>query len=495
MPPSSPRRKFPLAKTLHPHAKGILEHLDQVAVELDPARRAELFADLGADYCEAKMYGRGIAMYEQSIAEQPSLRIKTRLAVLLISLYGEPGIARAIALLGDHDLDEIMYDGWSINTWMRLKQDAVSRQQQKAALEQRQPNLRDIVGESPPVINICEQILTYAPTSLPILITGPTGSGKEVVAKTIHACSRLSKRDFVAQNCASLPDTLLESELFGYARGAFTDADPKGKPGRFELANNGTLFLDEVGDLSLAAQAKILRALQEQEIERLGGTSPIKVNVRLIAATNKNLTEAVREHQFREDLLSRLSGARITLPPLGQRVSDLPLLARRFLNKYGLKSADGPFSDYDIHRWVQVEYLGRGKPLFEWLQKSPLRPEGSIRDFEYAVRRAVANGELKHYGDYSFVDNLIIRFEGDEFRWILGPRVVSANLEYEDYKSAHRLCHTRRAVARLLGVSESTLSRRRWKGSLPSIAEGGQGSRRKKAKAPSHSKSPGGTSA
>ena len=165
-----------------------------------------------------------------------------------------------------------------------------------------------------------------------MLITGESGTGKELIAKAIHYNSSRRGKPFVAINCAAIPETLMESEIFGHEKGAFTDASAR-KTGQFELANEGTLFLDEIGDLPLLTQAKILRVLQEKEFLRVGGTKTIKVDVRLVAATNKDLVKATKEGRFREDLFYRINVIPIFLPPLRERKEDIPSLIEHFINK------------------------------------------------------------------------------------------------------------------------------------------------------------------
>jgi transcriptional regulator with GAF, ATPase, and Fis domain len=166
-----------------------------------------------------------------------------------------------------------------------------------------------------------------------VLITGETGTGKELVARLVHALSPRVDKPFLAINCAAIPETLLETELFGHEKGAFTGASQR-KPGKFELAHRGTLFLDEIGDLPLLLQAKILRALEEKRFERVGGTAPLQVDVRVVAATNRNLKAAVAARQYREDLFFRLSVFPILIPPLRDRPRDIPTLARYFIDKF-----------------------------------------------------------------------------------------------------------------------------------------------------------------
>jgi Nif-specific regulatory protein len=194
-------------------------------------------------------------------------------------------------------------------------------------------DIRNIVGSSRAMQHVYEQVAQVATTATTVLVRGESGTGKELVAHALHYSSPRAKKPLVKVSCGALPESLIESELFGYEPGAFTDARAQ-KKGRFELANGGTLFLDEVGELSPATQVKLLRVLQEKEFERLGGVQSIKVNVRVVAATNKDLEAAVKEGGFREDLYYRLNVYSIYLPPLRERRPDVPLLADHFVEKY-----------------------------------------------------------------------------------------------------------------------------------------------------------------
>lgn len=193
--------------------------------------------------------------------------------------------------------------------------------------------LHNMVGKSDKIRPVLELIRTVAPSNCTVLIRGETGTGKEIVAEAIHYCGPRRSQPFVAINCAAIPEALMESELFGYEKGAFTDATTA-KPGKFELASGGILFMDEIGDMSLALQSKILRVIENRSFERLGGTKSVKVNPRLIAATNKNLEELMAKKSFREDLYYRLNVVSIHVPPLRERKEDIPLLVNHFLKKY-----------------------------------------------------------------------------------------------------------------------------------------------------------------
>lgn len=230
-----------------------------------------------------------------------------------------------------------------------------------------------LIGESTAMKAISSKIEQIADTKTTVLIVGESGTGKELVAKALHYNSGRRARPFVAINCAAIPESLIESELFGYEKGAFTNAQGK-KPGQFEMAHTGTLFLDEIGELSLATQAKILRALQEREFLRVGGTSPIRVDVRLVTATNKNLDEAVRKGAFREDLYYRVNVIPIHLPPLRDRREDVPLLLKHFIAKRSEEDGAPPktFTDEAIQLLLRHDW------------------PGNVRELENVVEQAVA---------------------------------------------------------------------------------------------------------
>src|SRR3954467_15451734 len=224
-----------------------------------------------------------------------------------------------------------------------LKSVSQALEKRRLVLENKQLRARlagvssPIVGQSPALRATLDIIRQAAPSSATVLLLGESGTGKELFARALHEHSTRAQAPFVPINCAAIPESILESELFGYERGAFTGAVAR-KEGRIERAQGGTLFLDEVGELSPAVQVKLLRFLQEGEIERLGGTSPVKVDSRVVAATNRDLASAVQSGKFREDLYSRLNVIRVLLPPLRERLEDIPLLADHFVGKYAAKN-------------------------------------------------------------------------------------------------------------------------------------------------------------
>ncbi|MEX2511895.1 MAG: sigma-54 dependent transcriptional regulator [Cyclobacteriaceae bacterium] len=248
----------------------------------------------------------------------------------------------------------------------------------------------DMIGESEAISLVKETIEKVAPTDARVLITGPNGTGKELVAHWIHQKSNRASSPFIAVNCAAIPAELIESELFGHEKGAFTSA-MKQRQGKFEQAHGGTLFLDEIGDMSLSAQAKVLRALQEHKISRVGGDKDIKVDVRVLAATNKDLKKEIKEGNFREDLYHRISVILIQVPPLRERMEDIPLLVDRFLE--------------DIAKEYGTSKKGIGKEALKRLQQFPWT--GNIRELRNVIERLVILGDknitsedIKKYADY-----------------------------------------------------------------------------------------------
>jgi len=230
----------------------------------------------------------------------------------------------------------------------------------------------NIIGKSKPMLKIYDMIDKIAQSKASVLISGPSGTGKELIAKAIHYGGKRKNGPFVSVNCGALTETLLESELFGHERGAFTGAISM-KKGRFELADHGTLFLDEVGDMPPALQVKLLRVLQEMEFERVGGTSTIKVDVRVLSASNRNIKDDVKEGVFREDLFYRLNVIQIDVPPLRQRVDDIPLLVKHFIDKYrtGDRTRE---TALDPETWKRIY-------RYPW--------PGNVRELENVVERAL----------------------------------------------------------------------------------------------------------
>lgn len=228
--------------------------------------------------------------------------------------------------------------------------------------------LNDIVGHSEAIVRAKELILLYARTESPVLVQGATGTGKELFASALHVASQRSEGPFVCINCGAIPPDLFESELFGYSSGAFTGAKKEGKMGKIELANKGTLFLDEVGEMPLAAQVKLLRVLEDKMISRLGSTHPIKVDFRLVVATNRDLKTMIKEGQFREDLFYRVSAMSVHIPPLCERREDIPVLARNVLDR--LERSDVSCSRDTLDILLKYNWPGNVRELRNILERA-----------------------------------------------------------------------------------------------------------------------------
>jgi len=236
-----------------------------------------------------------------------------------------------------------------------------------------------IIGKSGKIASVAQNIQKVAPSKTTVLILGESGTGKELFARAIHNLSPRREYPFVPINCAAIPRELLESELFGHEKGAFTGADFR-KLGKFELADRGTIFLDEIGEMDIALQAKILRVLQEGEIERVGGLKTIKIDVRVIAASNKDLEKAVSEKAFREDLFYRLSVFPVKIPPLRERTEDIPLLVDFFLNKYcrELKAPLKSISNETMELLVNYSWKGNVRELENTIERAIILCDGKM---------------------------------------------------------------------------------------------------------------------
>ncbi|MGA8891862.1 MAG: sigma-54 dependent transcriptional regulator [Anaeromyxobacteraceae bacterium] len=301
--------------------------------------------------------------------------------------------------------------------------------------------LENVVGRSPALREVLDRAIRVAATDATVLLTGESGTGKELVARAIHAGSRRSTRPFVPVNCAAITETLLESELFGHARGAFTGA-VRARRGLFEEASGGTLFIDEIGETSPGFQAKLLRALQEGEVRRVGESTAIQVDVRVIAATNQDLQRAIAEKRFREDLFYRLNVVPLRIPPLRERREDIPLLARHFLERLNRRGGES-------RRWT-VEALARMLE-HDW--------PGNVRELENVVEQAAAlsAGREIQASDVSFGHDARSASTGPGTT--LADAVAAA--ERRAIEAALVRCGGDQArVARELGVSATTLWRK-----------------------------------
>ena len=302
-------------------------------------------------------------------------QVTSDIQVIMISGHGTVDAAVEAIKKGAYDFIEKPLDLNRLLITLRNAMDKTSLISETRTLKKKVARNYEMIGESAPMKKIRDMIDRVAPTDARVLITGSNGTGKELVARQLHEQSNRTGGQFVEVNCAAIPSELIESELFGHEKGSFTSAI-KQRKGKFELADKGTLFLDEIGDMSLSAQAKVLRALQEGRITRVGGDKDIAVDVRVIAATNKNLKEEISENRFREDLYHRLGVIIIHVPSLSERTDDIPLLADHFINQ--VCSEMGMPA-----KRIDEEAIGELKKL-PWT--------GNIREFRNVIERLIILG-------------------------------------------------------------------------------------------------------
>jgi two-component system, NtrC family, nitrogen regulation response regulator NtrX len=350
--------------------KEVLEYeKHEIDLAEDGARGIEMFASNSYDIvlCDIKMAKMdGIEVLEKL------MEVNTHVPVIMISGHGNIETAVEALKKGAYDFLEKPLDLNRLLITIRNAIDKSSLITQTQVLKKKVSRMYEIVGESEAVIQMKAMIDRVAATEARVLITGSNGTGKELVAHQIHEKSNRSKGPFVEVNCAAIPSELIESELFGHEKGSFTSAI-KQRIGKFEQANDGTLFLDEIGDMSLSAQAKVLRALQESRITRVGSDKDIHVNVRVIAATNKNIRKEIENNNFREDLYHRLSVILIHVPSLNERPNDIPVLAEHFntliCGEYGMS-----------RKFIKEDAI-------EELQK--IQWTGNIREFRNVLERLI----------------------------------------------------------------------------------------------------------
>lgn len=299
--------------------------------------------------------------------------------IIMMSGHGTVETAVKATKLGAYDFVEKPIELDRLLVLIRNAIAAKDLLQENKALRGQTATRRPLIAESPAMKQVAELIKRVAPTSGSVLITGENGTGKEVVAKTIHALSNRFKKPFIEVNCAAIPEELIESELFGHEKGAFTGAVQL-RRGRFDLADSGTLFLDEIGDMSLKTQAKVLRILQEQKFERVGGHDTHSIDVRIIAATNKDLKQEIEKGLFREDLYFRLNVVRIHLPPLRERPEDIASLAATFLREFSVlhQKPERTLSEDALQALTQHSWPGNVRELRNLLERLViLQGEGS----------------------------------------------------------------------------------------------------------------------
>ena len=303
------------------------------------------------------------------------------LPVVIISAYGSVENAVKATRLGAYDFIEKPPHADKILLTVRNALEMARLSEENRRLRQQTAPVKEIIGDSDAIRRLREQLRIVAPTNASVLITGENGTGKELVARALHAFSRRAHKAFVEVNCAAIPEELIESELFGHEKGAFTGATLR-RRGKFDLAHEGTLFLDEIGDMSLKTQAKILRILEEQRFERVGGSRPIQVDVRVVAATNKNLEEEIGKGSFREDLYHRINVIPLNVPPLRERGQDIPLLAAHFLKELAAENDVPPktFSDRALERLAAMPWPGNVRELKNFVWRLAILSPGAVID-------------------------------------------------------------------------------------------------------------------
>jgi len=360
--------------------KDILKDQKELKLEVDEAKDgAEGLAKLESEhydlaFCDIKMPKMDGMEVLQKAKEKG---IGT--TFIMISAHGTTEIAVDATKLGAYDFLQKPPDLNRLLITLRNALDKTNLVKETKTLKKKVSDKYQIIGKSKPIEDVLEMIEKVAPTDARVLITGPNGSGKELVARQLHEKSPRRGGQFVEVNCAAIPSELIESELFGHEKGSFTSAI-KQRLGKFELAEGGTLFLDEIGDMSLSAQAKVLRALQENKITRVGGDKDILVNVRVLAATNKDLKKEITEGRFREDLYHRLSVIIIKVPSLNERVDDIILLVDKFLNDiandYGTRKKE--IKDEAIDLLKKNNWTGNIRELRNVVERLVIMSEGAI---------------------------------------------------------------------------------------------------------------------
>ncbi len=308
-------------------------------------------------------------------------KLKPEIPIVMISGHGDLDTAVNTMRLGAFDYISKPPD---LNRLLNTVRNALDKKElvvENKRLKKKVSKNYEMIGESDAITHIKDIIEKVAATDARVLVTGPNGSGKELVAHWLHEKSDRSKAPMIEVNCAAIPSELIESELFGHVKGSFTGAN-KDRAGKFEAANGGTIFLDEIGDMSLSAQAKVLRALQENKISRVGSDKDIKVNVRVVAATNKDLKEEIAEGRFREDLYHRLAVILIKVPALNDRREDIPLLINFFANKIAAEqgSPKKEFSDDAIKLLQEYDWTGNIRELRNVIERLIILGEKTVSE-------------------------------------------------------------------------------------------------------------------
>jgi nitrogen regulation protein NR(I) len=386
--------------------------------------------------------------------------IQPRLPIILATAYGSTQTAIEATKLGAYDYLLKPFDIPQLIELVGKAADNNRLMSNPVTLGTGDVGRDAMIGDTAAMQNIYKEIGRIATKPVNVLIRGETGTGKELIARAIYQHSDRANAPFVDINCAAIPETLLESELFGYERGAFTGAQRQ-RIGRFEQANGGTIFLDEIGDIPLATQVKLLRVLQEKSLQRLGGQETIRVDVRVLAATNHDLETAIQEKTFREDLYYRLNVVAITLPPLRQRKEDIPKLTEYFLSKYGQElGISSPSIRPEALDFLQTHsWPGNVRELENVIRKSLLLAQDytiSADHIRTALNKEIVLGELAKRPLGEYIDDLLATAQRGQSTDVHDQLMVFT--ERELFKRAIELAHGNQAKAsRWLGVSRITM--------------------------------------
>jgi len=396
----------------------------------------------------------GLDLVRQLHSAQP------RLPIILVTAFGTTDTAIEAIKFGAYDYLLKPFNLPQLIELVAKAADSNRRMSEPVSLGEASPGQDALIGQSMAMQSIYKEIGRVASKPVNVLIRGETGTGKELIAVALYQHSDRANAPFIAINCAAIPETLLESELFGHERGAFTGADTK-RIGRFEQADHGTIFLDEIGDMTPGTQAKLLRVLQEKTLQRLGGKETISVDVRVVAATHRDLEAAIREKQFREDLYYRLNVVVITLPPLRNRRDDIPDLVRYFLGKHGLELGNAsPSIHPEAVEFLQAQsWPGNVRELANVIRKALLAAQGYTINLDH-VRTALnkSNGQaysaIRSFGEH--VDELLAAARREEITDVHARVLETA--ERELFARAIQQAQGNQAkAARWLGISRLTM--------------------------------------
>ncbi|QQE11744.1 sigma-54-dependent Fis family transcriptional regulator [Planctomycetota bacterium] len=372
---------------------------------------------------------------------------------IMVTAHGDVPTAKAAIKGGAFDFIEKPIDLDVLRTLCSNAINTVFLREENSSLRQRineQYGFEGIIGQSPAIRNLIQTMRQIAPSNIPVLITGESGTGKELVAQAIHNNSKRNKKQFVPLNCAGLSESILEDELFGHVRGAFTGADRE-REGRFEYANNGTLFLDEVGDMPLNMQAKLLRVLESGEVVRLGSNKVSHVDVRFISATNRDLQAKVKDGDFREDLYFRIKGVELHLPSLRERREDIPLLVNHYAQQYAQQlEKPVPSISEDLNMMLmQYDWPGNVRQLINVVQNMviiSIEPQLDPQHLPTEIKQALGDGAAT--GDASAIINDATGLRLDQ-------------IEKQAIRNALRInSGNREQAAKMLGIGERTLYRK-----------------------------------